>query len=170
MTAAQISTGGRDPGSPIVSKTRSGSTAPYAAGAAIGDGTSAIWTFPNAGPAGGLVAILAGSLRIDIAAVPSGMTTFPLELYDAAPDAILDGAAWALLGAGDRGKYLGFLTFSQPVAKGGTLFAEADMLTGAKIIKLAAASTSLFGVLRTSTGYTPNAGAVYTARLFTSPV
>lgn len=154
-----------------VAITRPSNTTLYGAGDVIGvadSGTpanagSAILEFANIGPAGGHIIITCVDLRIDLNAVTSGMTSFRLHLYDAAPDAILDNAAWDLSSAGDRGKYLGYIDIGTPADLGSTLFVAAKGL--AEQFKLAAASTSLFGVLETRGSYTPASGTVYTPRI-----
>jgi hypothetical protein len=143
----------------------------YTAGDAIGvadSGTpanagSAILTFANIGPAGGHVIITDANLRINLSAVTSGMTTFRLHLYNAAPDAILDNAAWDLSSSGDRGKYLGFIDIATPADLGSTLYSQNPGVN--KKVKLAAASTSLYGVLQTIGAYTPASATVYVPEL-----
>lgn len=118
---------------------------------------SAILEFLNAGDAGGFAKINSADIRVDLAAIPASMTTMLLHLYDAAPDAVLDNAAFALSSAGDRGKYLGSITFT-PADLGATLWHSVDAVN--KQVKLADGSTSLFGVLQTTGGYTPTSGEV----------
>lgn len=142
----------------------------YGAGDAVGqaDGVtpanagSAILTFADVGGAGGVVKIVGADLGIDLSAVPAGMGAFTLHLYDAAPTAILDNAAWTLPAA-DQPKYLGYIPISAPAVLGGALFVQNDGL--AKQVKLAEGSKDLFGVLVTVGGYTPTSGEVYRVRL-----
>jgi hypothetical protein len=119
---------------------------------------SAILEFENIGPEGGMVRIVGASLRVDVDAVPTGMTTMRLALYDAAPAAILDNAAFDLAAA-DRAKFLGFVDLGTVVDEGSTLFVQTDSLS--KQVKLADGSTSLFGVLTTVGGYTPASATVH---------
>jgi hypothetical protein len=128
-----------------------------------GNAGSAIIEFTNMGQAGGHIIITGVDLRIDLNAIPAGMTSFRLRLYDAAPDAILDNAAWDLSSAGDRSKYLGYVDIPLIVDEGGTLHVQSDQIN--KKVKLADGSTSLFGLLVTNGGYTPAASTVYTPRL-----
>ena len=119
---------------------------------------SAIIELANIGPAGGHIFITDVNLEIDVAAIPAGMTSFRAQLYTAAPDAIVDNAAWDLSSAGDRGKSLGYVDIATPLDLGSTLFSQ--NLAVNKKVKLAAGSTSLYTILRPNTGYTPTSGAV----------
>lgn len=155
---------------PAVTFTRPSNTTAYTAGDVIGiadagtpaNAGSAIHEFTDAGPAGGNVLITAADLRIDVASLPAGMTTFRLHLYDAAPTAILDNAAWDLP-AGDRTAHLGYIDLAQMADVGSTLYVQADQVN--KQFKLASGSTSLYGLLVTNGGFTPSSGAVKRLRL-----
>lgn len=148
-----------------VSITRPSNTTAYTAGDVIGiadagtpaNAGSAIHTLANVGPSGAHLLITEVRLEIDVAAVPSGMTTFRLHLYDTSPTAILDNAAWDLP-AGDRAKYLGYIDLAAPVDLVSTLWSENKRVD--KHIKLADGSTSLYVELETVGGYTPSSGAV----------
>lgn len=138
--------------------TRPSDTTAYTAGDAIGDtGGSAILTLANIGPAGGHVFITDVSLEIDVAAIPAGMTTFRLHLYDASPAAIADNAVWDLAG-GDRALYHGYVDLQTPLDLGSTLYSQNTGIN--KKIKLATGVTSLFAILQTIGGYTPTSAAV----------
>jgi len=159
--------------SPNLAFTRVADTNAYAAGDVIGINAagspgSAIHTLLTAGPSAGEILIEAASLRIDLAAVPANMTSFRLHLFDAAPDAVLDNAAFDLASAGDRGKYLGFIDLGAPLDLGSTLLAQVDNVN--KRVKLAAASTSLYGVLQTNGGYTPTSAESFKLQLRTRAV
>ena len=153
-----------------VSFTRPANATPYTAGDVVGvadvsvaaNAGSAIHVFASIGPSAGAIIITGADLRIDVAAVPSGMTSFRLHLYDAAPTAILDNAAWDLP-AGDRTAYLGYIDIGAAVDVGSTLYAQADQVN--KQFKLASASTSLYGLLVTNGGFTPTSAAVKRLRL-----
>jgi hypothetical protein len=141
-----------------VTVTRPANMTPYNAGDVIGDtGGSAIITLASMGLAGAHIFITSLLLEIDIAAIPAGMAAFRLHLYDAAPDAIADNAAWDLSSAGDRGKYIGYIDIAAPVDLGSTLVAQENRLFDHK--KLAAASTTLYGLLQTIVGFTPAANS-----------
>ena len=145
------------------SQTRPNDTTAYTALDVVGQNPAANLTFANVLPdAGGTFVILGARLRIDAAAIPAGMTTFRLHLYSEAPTAIADNAAYNLPAA-DRAKYLGYVTIGNILDIGDTLYLQSDNInvTG----KLAAASTSLFGILQTVGAYTPTASVVKTITL-----
>jgi hypothetical protein len=139
-----------------VTITRPANIDAYTAGDAVGDtGGSAILEFANMGASGGNILITSAELEIDVSAVPIGMTGFKLRLYNLAPTAIADNAAWDLV-SGDRTKYLGSISLTQPTDMGSTLVSENDGIN--KQIKLS--GTSVFGILTTDGGYTPTSAAV----------
>lgn len=154
-----------------VTITRPANTTAYTAGDAVGKADAntaanagdAILQFTNIGPSGGHVILTGVMLEVDLTAVPSGMSAFRLHLYDASPDAILDNAAWDLSSAGDRGKYLGYVDIRVPVDLGSTLIALEESLAMHR--KLAASSTTIYGVLQTIGAYTPTSGEVYKVTL-----
>lgn len=138
--------------------TRPSNATAYTAGDVIGDtGGSAILSLTSAGPSSGHLLITDVSLLIALAAVPSGMTTFRLELYDVSGTAIADNAVWDLP-SGDRTKYLGSIALGAPIDKGATLFARVDNL--AMRVKLTGGST-LYGQLVTEGAFTPTSAEVY---------
>lgn len=156
-----------------VSVTRPSNTTAYTGGDVIGiadagtpaNAGSAILTFSSIGQTGELIRIVSATLEIDLAANPgAAMTTFRLHLYSTAPAAILDNAAFDLGStAADRAKYLGWVDFDPLVDLGSTLYFNEDNIN--KLVKLAASSTSLYGVLQTGAGYTPSSGDVHVVRL-----
>ena len=105
-------------------------------------------------------------MRIDIAAVPAGMDGFRLHLYNASPTAIADNVAYNLP-AGDRAKYLGYITLNAPVDLGATLWSETDCDFTAQ---LATGSTSVYGLLQTLAAYTPSSADLFTIGLTTTGV
>lgn len=152
---------------PVLSFARTADTNAYAAGDVIGINAagspgSAIHTLTGAGPSGGSVIITGWDLTIDATAIPAGMTTFGLDLYDASPTAILDNAAFDLVTA-DQLKHIARLDDIAVVDVGSSLYAFADNLN--KCIKLAAATTSLFAELRTNGAWTPASGTTFRIRL-----
>lgn len=160
---------------PSVSITRPSNTTAYSAGDVIGaadvgtpaNAGSAIIEFANIGIEGSNVLIHGAQLAVNVSAMPAGMTTFRLHLYNAAPEAILDNAVWDLV-ANDRTKYLGYIDIEQMVDVGSTLFVQTDKSSNAtmpKQVKLAENSSSLFGLLVTNGSYTPTSGAVKTLTL-----
>lgn len=168
--ALHVRAGGEGGYTSAVTFTRPANVTAYTAGDVIGvadvsvaaNAGSAIHEFTSIGPSGGTVLITAADLRIDVAAVPAGMTTFRLHLYDASPTAILDNAAWDLP-AGDRTAYLGYIDLAQMADVGSTLYVQNDQVN--KQFKLASGSTSLYGQLVTNGGYTPSSAAVKRLRL-----
>ncbi|MCA0214689.1 MAG: hypothetical protein LCH79_16115 [Proteobacteria bacterium] len=155
-----------------VAMTRPTNTTAYAAGDMIGradastpgNAGDAIMEFTEIGPKGGAVRIAAVDLMVAQAA-NTGMGNFTLHLYNAAPAAKLDNAAFDLEAA-DRTKYLGSVLIGTPADLGATQYAENADLKG-KIVKLAAESTSLWGVLAGAGTDTPTSGGVYTTKLTT---
>lgn len=155
----------------VVSFARPANTTAYAAGDVVGvadvntaaNAGSAIHEFTTVGPAGGHIFITGVDLRIDLTAVPSGMTSFRLYLYSAATDAILDNAAWDLSSAGDRSSFRGYIDLGAPVDLGSTLYVQTDQVN--KQFKLSPGVTSLFGLLVTNGAYTPASGTVYSMKL-----
>lgn len=147
-----------------VSFTRPSDTTAYTAGDAVGaTGGSAILTFASMGKTtGGNVMIAGVDLEIDVASVPSGMTTFKLHLYNASPTAIADNAAWDLV-AGDRAKYLGYVAIATPEDMGSTLWSQNAQVDKQVLL----ASGSLYAVLQTVGAYTPTSAAVKVVTIHT---
>lgn len=147
-----------------VSLTRTADTAPYTAGDVIGSatGSTAALTFTNMGPAGGAIIITDVDLRIDVAAVISGMTSYRLHLYNVTPPSALgDNAAWDLP-AGDRASYLGYIDLGTPIDVGSTLFVQTGFVNKKLLM---GATSSMFGYLVSIGGYTPSSAAVKSIRL-----
>jgi hypothetical protein len=138
-----------------VTITRPANTTPYTALDVIGDTNgSAIFEFTNMGKAGGEIMITSVEVEVDVVAIPSGMTSFNLRLYNASPTAIVDNAAWDLPVA-DRGKYIGKIATSNVVDEINTLFCDNDQVN--KQVTLV--TTSLFVQLQTVGGFTPSANS-----------
>ena len=139
-------------------QTRPNDTVSYTAYDVVGQNPGANVTFSNVSSvSGGHIIIQSACLEVDVAAVPTGMSSFRLHLYDAAPTVIADNAAYDLP-SGDRAKYLGYIEFDTPIDLGATLWSQKDAL-GMKR-KLAAGSTALYGILQTIGGFTPSASTV----------
>jgi hypothetical protein len=137
----------------VATITRPSNTTAYAAGGVVGDtGGSAIISLTGAGPAGGSVIIQGVSLTFSDSAVPAGMGAFRLHLFSASPAAVADNALFDLA-AGDRAIYRGFLDLPTPADFGSSLYTQADY--SGRLIKLAAASTTLFAELETRGAYPP---------------
>ena len=143
--------------------TRPSNATAYTAGDVVGDtGGSAIISLTAAGPTAGFVIIQSISLVFSDSAVPSGMGAFRLHLYSASPTAIADNAAFDLL-SGDRATYMGFIDLPTPADFGSTLYTQTDY--PGRLIKLAAASTTLFAELETRGAYTPVSASTVSVRV-----
>ena len=148
----------------VVSFTRPADTTAYAAGDVVGSGTSAVHQLTLAGPAGGYVLVQSVGLMIANAAVPSGMGGFRVHFYSAQPGAAADNAAFDLV-SGDRAAYLGSVDQPTPQDLGSTLWAQTDY--AGRMLKLAAASTTLWCEIETRGAYTPASGTAYELRVAT---
>jgi hypothetical protein len=152
--------------SSVVSLARTTDTTGYTANDVIGIGTgsglttagAAALTFTNIGPAaGGEIIITTVKLEIDVTAIPSGMTSFRLYLYNVTPpSALVDNNAWDLP-SGDRASYLGYVDLGTVVDLGSTLYVETN---GYNKQVTVASGGSLFGYLVTNGTYTPAASVV----------
>lgn len=147
-----------------VSFTRPANTTAYTAGDVIGSATSAIHTLSAAGPSGGSVLVQSMELFIGSTALPAGMGGFRVHLFSASPTAIADNAVFNLSSA-EHAAYRGFVDLGTPQDLGDTLFAQADYI--GRLVKLAAASTSLFAEIEPRGGYTPESGTSYELRMST---
>lgn len=146
-----------------ISLTRTADGNAYLAGDVIGNGTTSIWTFDNVlGTTGGHFYIAGSTLKIAINAVPSGMSSFRLHLYNASPTNIADNAAFNVPSA-DLAKYLGYIEFSTPSYLGDNLFSQVDNIN--KKLKLATGATSIYAMLETRGAFTPSSACVKTITL-----
>lgn len=126
---------------------------PYGANTVVG-GTTGI--LPDcAYNAGSDVMVTATNLRIDVASIPSGMSTFKLHVYNEEPTSIANGAAFNLIAA-DRDKYLGYIRLNVPIQLGDTGWSQSSGLV--QQFKLKQGSTTLYCILTTDDAYTPTAG------------
>jgi len=144
--------------------TRPANTTAYTAGDVIGTTDSAIIRIVGIGPMSDHILITAADLEIDVASVPSGMTSFRLHIYDEIPaSALADNAAWDLP-SGDRANYLGYIDLGVISDVGSTLYTQADQVN--KQFKLGFGHTSLYAYLQTIGGFTPAGNSeVYRLRL-----
>jgi hypothetical protein len=143
---------------PSTSNTRPDNATPYSIGDVIGTDPATNMTFANVCTVNGAGFIITGcNLEIDVSAIPAGMSGFRLHLFNAAPTAITDNLAFNLIAA-DRTKYLGYIELTTPIDLGDTLWSQNDNVNFKS--KLAAATTSIYGVLETKTAYTPSNLAV----------
>lgn len=133
--------------------TRPANTTAYTAGDVVG-GVIEFGSLPRPNA----LFITSADLRIDVSAIPSGMTTFRLHLYDATPpSALADNAAWDLP-SGDRANYLGFVDYGTLTDTGSTLYCRVDQ-ANVHVGYGSSGNTSLFGYLVTTGAYTPAANS-----------
>lgn len=153
-----------------VSITRPSNTTTYTAGDVIGvadSGTpanagSAIHTLTNAGPSGGFILLQSAALLFSDAAVIANMAGFRVHLFSSSPGAVLDNAAFDLV-SGDRAAYMGFFELPTPIDLGSSIYTQTDSI--GRMVKLAAASTSLFAEIETRGGYQPASGSTIELRI-----
>lgn len=149
--------GGSGAGAASATITRPANTTAYTANDVIGAGTqSAAVELTNlAGASGGDVIITTASLELDITAIPTGMTSFTLELYSATPpSAYGDNAAWDLP-SGDRSVWLGNFNIGTPVDLGSTCYVVTSQINQ----QVTLTGSSMFAYLVTNGGYTPAANS-----------
>lgn len=141
-----------------VTITRPANVTAYSAGDVVGGAIE----FVEAGFRTASLLLTSADLRVNVSAIPSGMTSFRLHLYSETPaSALADNAAWDLP-SGDRAAYLGYIDLGSPADVGSTLYAQVDQVN--KQIRLA--GTSLYGYLVTNGAFTPAANSeVYVATL-----
>ena len=143
--------------------TRPSNTTAYTAGDVVGDtGGSAIISLTAAGPTAGFVIIQSISLVFSDSTVPSGMGAFRVHLYSASPTAIADNAAFDLT-SGERDTYMGYVDLPAPQDLGSSIYTQTDY--PGRLIKLAAASTTLFAELETRGAYTPVSASTVSIRV-----
>lgn len=134
-----------------VTITRPANQTPYTAGDVLGGAL----TIPLIGPLGGRVFLTTLALMPQIAAIPTGMTSFRLHLYSATPpSAIADNSPWTFTSV-DWPSYLGYVDLGTPVDFGAALFAQVTQVD--QQVKLA--TTSLFAYLIPNGGFTPAANS-----------
>lgn len=131
--------------------TRPANTTAYTAGDVVGGAIQ----ITALAPAASSIIVTGAQLELDIAAIPSGMTSFRLHLYSVTPpSALADNAAWDLP-SGDRASYLGFIDLGAPADLGSTCYCEIANVN--KQIKTAGAN--VFAYLQTNGGFTPAANS-----------
>lgn len=145
--------------------TRPSNTTAYTAGDVVGDtGGSAIISLTAAGPTAGFVIIQSISLVFSDSTVPAGMGAFRVHMYSASPTAIADNAPFDLV-SGERASYLGFVDLAAPQDLGSTIYTQVDY--PGRLVKLAAASTTLFAEIETRGAYTPVSASTVELRVST---
>jgi len=149
----------------VATITRPSNTTAYTAGDVVGDtGGSAIISLTTAGPSGGFIILQSASLVFSDSVVPAGMGAFRIHLYSVSPTAIADNAAFDLV-SGDRDTYMGYVDLPTPLDFGSTLYTQTDY--PGRLIKLAAASTTLFAEIETRGAYTPVSASTVSLRINT---
>jgi hypothetical protein len=143
--------------------TRPSNTTAYTAGDVVGDtGGSAIISLTAAGPSAGFVIVQSVSLVFSDSTVPSGMGAFRVHMYSASPTAIADNAAFDL-DSGERATYMGYIDLPAPQDFGSSLYTQVDY--PGRLVKLAAASTTIFVELETRGAYTPVSASTVSIRV-----
>jgi len=143
--------------------TRPSNTTAYTAGDVVGDtGGSAIISLTAAGPTAGFVLIQSISLVFSDSVVPSGMGAFRIHMYSASPTAMADNTPFDLT-SGDRATYMGYIDLPAPQDLGSTIYTQTDY--PGRLIKLAAASTTLFVEIETRGAYTPVSASTVSIRM-----
>lgn len=140
---------------PTASCARPNDTNAYAIGDVVGTIAASNLIFEGISKIpGGKVIINRVELEVDVASIPTGMGAFRLYLYNSAPTAIADNAAYNLPAA-DRAKCLGRILIDKPEDLGDTLYIQMDGVNFQCM--LASGSTTLYGMLVTDAAYTPTA-------------
>jgi hypothetical protein len=143
--------------------TRPSNTTAYTAGDIVGDtGGSAIISLTAAGPTAGFVLVQSISLVFSDSVVPSGMGAFRIHMYSASPTAMADNTPFDLASA-DRATYMGYIDLPAPQDLGSTIYTQTDY--PGRLIKLAAASTTLFVEIETRGAYTPVSASTVSIRM-----
>jgi hypothetical protein len=136
--------------------TRPANTTAYTAGDVIGTGSTAALTFASLGPASKEIFLTSIDLTHEVTAVPAGMTSFRLHLYNATPpSALADNAAWDLP-SGDLTNYMGYVDFGVIADVGSNLFVQVDNTLKQVTTD---ASGNVYGYLVTNGGWTPGANS-----------
>lgn len=135
--------------------TRGANITPYS----IGDVVGGALTITTIGPANGHIYITDSKFMMNVTAVPTGLSSFTLHLYDATPPSAITDNSPFTLGSGDRASYLGSINLGTPSLVGvgtGTPYVMQTQLNSGFIMP---AGTSLFAYLVTSVAYTPAANS-----------
>ena len=148
-----------------VSITRPSNTTAYTSGDVVGStGGSAILTLTGIAPSGGFILTQSAALIFSDSTVPAGMGAFRVHFYNASPTAIADNAPFDLV-SGDRALYMGYIDLSAPQDFGSTIYTQVDY--PGRLIRLAAASTTLYAEIETRGAYTPVSASTIELRVST---
>ncbi len=156
-------------------QTRPDNATPYTGGDVVGEDPGENLEFAGIGPEsftafGAKIIITRVKLRIDVNAVPAGMTQFRLHLYDSGPTVIADNAPYNLPAA-DRDKYLGYIELATPIDLGDTIYSGTeDANYPVRFETRVNTLGNLYGILQTVGGYTPSALTVKTVTLYSVSV
>ena len=120
------------------------------------------------GPVSGTIFITSVELEADIAAIPSGQTSWVLHLYNVTPpSAIADNGAFDI-GSGDRASHLTSIPINTLIDYGSTLYCKTNNLNDPVLL---GTTPHLFGYLETMGGFTPAANSeVYKVSVHTVAV
>ena len=151
-------------------QTRPNDTTPYTALDVVGESPAENMEFGGIGPeaegaVNGKIIITHVALRMDRNSVPAGMTQFRLHLFNGAPTAIADNAAFNLAAA-DRTNYQGYIEIPTPLDLGDTIYNDTE--GGYYPVRKEVTVNSignLYGVLQTVGAYTPAAQTNFTVSL-----
>lgn len=134
---------------------RAANTTAYTAGDVVGG----VLAIPNIGPANGHIYLTDVKLMLNISAVPSGMGSFTLHLYNASPSSAIADNSPFTLGSGDRAAYVGNIVIGTPVLVGTGTGTPYVMTSGLNAGYTMPNGTTLYGYLVTSAAYTPAANS-----------
>lgn len=152
-----------------VSFARPSNTTAYTAGDVIGaadagtpaNAGSAVHRLTGVTQSDRFVLLSDAQVMINRSDVPSGMSGFRLHFYDAAPEAILDNAAFNLVAA-DRVRWRGSVDLPTPLDLGDTIVAQVTYC--GLLLPVAAGAVDLFVQLQALGAWTPASGTVHTIR------
>lgn len=131
--------------------------AAHHAGDVVSTAAGAILEFTNLGAAGDLIDILSVRTKYAATGIPTAHIGWKLRLFNAAPTAIADNAAFNVIAA-DVGKYIRSIPLSALEDVGDNCFGQDDVVNmTAKLV-----TTSLFGVLTCNAAETPAIDTVIT--------
>jgi len=149
--------------------TRPGDTDAYASGDVIANatatGTPTVMTFSGMGPVSGKVLINDLTWLCNGEAVPPSLSGFRVHLYNQAPTAIADNAAYNLP-SGDRDKYLGYVTVATPIDLGDTIYTQTTGI--GKIVDII--DGNIYGIMQITSSCTPASGIGFDVKLTATEV
>lgn len=144
------------------SYTRPADTNVYVANDVIANSTSAPanLTIATGMKKGSSILITSARIRIDgHTSIPTGMGNFRVALFNSAPTAINDNAAFDVIDA-DKAKLLDYIDIDTPILLKSRLWGRKNSINSH--IKLLDTSATFYAQLITLGGYTPVSGVLYT--------